>query len=101
MLTMYKDFVRSHLNYSDIIYDQAYNETFHQKLKLIQILTALIGAIRGTSNEKIYEELGLESLHRPVFSTAIVIEKYLIFLTSTKMNFCSIFLNFRYSIIQF
>ena len=35
LLTIYKDFVRSHLDYGSI-YEQAYNATFHQKLELIQ-----------------------------------------------------------------
>ena len=63
-LTIYKDFVRPHLAYANIIYDQAYNATFHQKLELIQYnpCLALTLAIRGTSKEKFYEELGLESL---------------------------------------
>ena len=34
--TVYKAFVRPHLDYSDICYDKAYNETFHQKLESIQ-----------------------------------------------------------------
>ena len=37
-MTMYKDFVRPHLDYGDIIYDEAYNETFHQKLESIQYM---------------------------------------------------------------
>ena len=61
---MYKAFVRPHLHYGDIIYDEAYNETFHQKLESIQYYAclALSGAIRGSSKEKLYHELGLESL---------------------------------------
>ena len=45
-MTMYKTFARPHLDYGDIIYDQAYNETFHQKLESIQYnaLVALPGA---------------------------------------------------------
>ena len=31
LLTIYKDFVRPHLDYGNIIYDQAYNATFYQK----------------------------------------------------------------------
>ena len=64
LLTIYKSFIRPHLNYSDIIYDQAYNTSFHQKLELLQYnaCLAITGAIRDTSREKIYEELGLESL---------------------------------------
>ena len=65
LLTIYKIFIRPHLDYSDIIYDRAYyNASFHQKLELPQYKAclAITGAIRGTSREKLYEELGLESL---------------------------------------
>ena len=66
VMTMYKTFVRPHLDYGDIIYDQGYNETFHQKLESIQYnaCLALAGVIRGSSREKLYHELGLESLQR-------------------------------------
>ena len=36
MLTIYKTFIRPHLDYGDIIYDQTYNALFHQKLELLQ-----------------------------------------------------------------
>ena len=36
LLTIYKSFIRPHLDYGDIIYDQAYNTSFHQKLELKQ-----------------------------------------------------------------
>ena len=64
LLTIYKTFIRSQLDYADIIYDQAYNSAFHDKLESIQYnaCLAITGAIRGTSTEKIYQELGLESL---------------------------------------
>ena len=63
---MYKVLVRTHLDYGDMIYDEAYNEIFHQKLKSIQYNTclALSGAIRRLSREQIYHELGLESIQR-------------------------------------
>ena len=66
LLTIYKSFIRPHLDYGDIIYDQAYNVLFHQKLEQIQYNAALAitGAIRGTSREKLYHELGLESLEQ-------------------------------------
>jgi len=66
LLTIYKSFIRPHLDYSDIIYDQAFNNSFHQKLESIQYNAALAitGAIRGTSTEKLYQELGLESLQQ-------------------------------------
>ena len=57
-------FIRPHIDYGDIIYDQAYNISFDQKLEQLQYnaCLAITGAIRGTSREKLYEELGLESL---------------------------------------
>ena len=64
LLTIYKSFIRTHLDYGDIIYDQAYNASFHQKLDSIQYNAALAitGAIRGIYKEKLYDELGLETL---------------------------------------
>ena len=64
LLKIYKSFVRPHLDYGDTIYDQPKNESFCQKLESYQYNTALAttGAIRGTSQTKIYKELGLESL---------------------------------------
>ena len=65
LMTMYKAFVRPHLDYGDIIHDEAYNKTFDQKLESIQYnaCLALLGAIWGSSREKLYHELCLESLH--------------------------------------
>ena len=53
-----------HLDYDDMIYDEAWNETFHQKLESIQYnaCLALSGAIRGSSRENFFHKLGLESL---------------------------------------
>ena len=64
LITIYKAFVKPHLDYGDIPYDQAFNTLFHKKLDSIQYNTclALTRAIRGTTKEKIYQELGLESL---------------------------------------
>ena len=64
LITTYKAFIRPHLDYGDILYDQAYNMPFHQKLECIQYnaCLAIIGVIRGTSKEKLYQEIGLESL---------------------------------------
>ena len=33
LLTIYKAFIRPHLDYGDTIHDQAYNDSFHQKLE--------------------------------------------------------------------
>ena len=43
-------------------YDKAFNESFHAKLESLQYnaTLAITGAIRGSSTEKIYEELRLE-----------------------------------------
>ena len=32
LITIYKSLIRPHLDYGDIIYDQAYNVSFHQKI---------------------------------------------------------------------
>ena len=59
LLAIYKSFIRPHLDYGDIIYDQAYNVSFQQKIESIQYnaAVAITGAIRGTSKEKLFEEL--------------------------------------------
>ena len=64
LLTIYRTFVRPHLGYGGIIYEKAYNSSFHQKIQSIQYNVCLVitGAIRGTSKEKLYIELDLESL---------------------------------------
>ena len=64
--TIYKSFIRPHLDYKDIIYDQAYNVSFHQKLESIQYNSALAitSAIRGTSTEKLHNELALKTLEK-------------------------------------
>ena len=36
LITIYKAFIRPHLDYGDILYDLAYNMPFHQKLESIQ-----------------------------------------------------------------
>ena len=64
LLTIYKSFIRPHLDYGNVMYDQAYNVSFQQKVESIQYnaAVAITGAIRGTYKEKLFEELGLESL---------------------------------------
>ena len=66
LLTIYKLFVRPHLDFRDIIYDKHYISSFHQKLESIQYNSALAitGAIRAFSRRKSYQELGLESLQQ-------------------------------------
>ena len=64
LLTIYKSFVRPHLDYGDIIYDQPNNSRFSHKIETVQYNSALAitDAIRGTSKYKLYQELGLEPL---------------------------------------
>ena len=64
LLTIYKSFVRPHLDYGDIAYDQPNNHSFSNKIKKVQYNPALAitNAIKGTSRTKPYEELGIESL---------------------------------------
>ena len=64
LVTICQAFVRPHLDYGDVLYDQAFNNFFHAKIESIQYNTclAITGAIRGTSREKIYQKLGPKSL---------------------------------------
>ena len=64
LLQIYESFVRTHLDYGEIIYDKAFIGYFQKNLESIQYNAALVitGAIRGTSREKIYSELSLELL---------------------------------------
>ena len=47
-----------------MIYDQSYNDSFHAKLESYQYKAALAmaGAIKGSSTEKLYQELEIEHL---------------------------------------
>ena len=64
LVTIYKSFIRPHLDCGDVLYDQAFNNSFQAKMESIQYnaCLAITGAIPGTSREKIYQDLGLESL---------------------------------------
>ena len=64
LVTICKSFIRPHLDYVDVILDWAYNESFHQNLESLQYSAAITitRAISGTSSEKLFQELGLETL---------------------------------------
>ena len=64
LITIYKSFVRPHLDYGDVIYDQPNNQSFADKIESVQYNAALAitGAFRGTSKIRLYKELGFESL---------------------------------------
>ena len=72
ILTIYKSFIRPHFDYGDVIYDQSYNDLFHAKLVSYQYKAALgtTGAIKESSTEKLYQELGIEHLQ------GVGLEKY-------------------------
>ena len=64
LVTIYKSFIQPHLDYGDIIYDLPNNESFCSLIERVQYnaVLAISGAIKGTSQLKIYNELGIESL---------------------------------------
>ena len=64
LVTIYKSFIRPHLDYGGVIYDQPNNDLFSDKIEQLQYKTylAIKGAIQGTSRECLYNELRLESL---------------------------------------
>ena len=64
LLTIYKSFVRPILDYGDIIYDKPHKGSFIEKIERVQYNACLVitGAFKGTSRERLYQELGLESL---------------------------------------
>ena len=37
LLTIYKSFIRPHVDYGDIIYDKIFNQSFHAKLESLQL----------------------------------------------------------------
>ena len=58
-VTMYKlevickSFIRPHIDHGDILYDQTFNSSFHEKLESIQhnAALAITGALRCSSRE--------------------------------------------------
>ena len=64
LLIIYKSFIRPHLDYGDIVYDQPNNSSLSEKIESLQYNAALAitDAIKGSSKEKLYQELGFESL---------------------------------------
>ena len=64
LLTIYKTFFRQYFDYGDMIYDQTCHASFHRKLESIQYSACLpiTDTIRGTSHEKLNQELDLEIL---------------------------------------
>ena len=51
LLSIYKSFIRPHLDYGDVIYDQPHNDTFCRMIESVQYNAALVitGTIKGSS----------------------------------------------------
>ena len=66
LLTIYKSLIRPLLDYADVIYNQPFNASFSKQLESVQYNAALAitGAIKSSSREKLYQELGLEYLYQ-------------------------------------
>ena len=60
LVTLFKAFIRPHLDYTDIIYDKPSNMNICNKIESFQYnaAQAITGAIRGRSKEKLYQKLG-------------------------------------------
>ena len=74
-------FFRPHLDYCNIIYNQAYHASFQQKVESVQYIAALAisGAIRGTSKENLFSRARLG-----VSATQAVVQKLCCFCTVLK-----------------
>ena len=64
LLTLYKSFIRPHLDFVDILHDKPSNDNSQNKMEKVQYRAclAIAGGIQGTSRERLYDELGLHSL---------------------------------------
>ena len=62
LVTIYKFFIRPHLDYGDVLYDQTFSNSFHEKLESFQykVAIAIAGAIRDSSREKRYQDVALK-----------------------------------------
>ena len=82
-------FVRPHLDYGDILFDQTYNSPFHEKLESVQYnaCLALTGGIRGFWKRKYIKNLVLSP-----FGFVIGTENFAFSIRSSIMNILNIFL---------
>ena len=64
LVTIYKSFIRLLLDYADVIFYKPSNETFSNRIESAQYNAALAiaGTITGSSKEKLYQELGFETM---------------------------------------
>ena len=66
LITIYKAFIRRHVDYAYILQDQPNNANFCQKIESVkyQVALAITDAIQGASQEKRLDESGLETHKR-------------------------------------
>ena len=55
LIVIYNSFVRSYLDYGDVLYYQSNNESLCQKMERVQfnVVIAIIGVIKGVSQTKL------------------------------------------------
>ena len=83
LITIYKAFIQPHLDYGDILYDQAFNNSFKEKLESIQYNNACLAltiAIRGVSKEKYVKKWDWS-----LFEIDAGVESFAFFIGSWKM----------------
>ena len=63
LITVYKAFIKPHLDFENVVFDQAFDNSFHKRLEYIQhdAALAITGVIGGTSKEKLYQKLTFQS----------------------------------------
>ena len=73
LITVYKSFVRPHLNYRDILYDKSGNQNFENRLEQVQskAYLTITRAIQGTFRHRLYDELGSMSLSKSWYNILI------------------------------
>ena len=64
LITIFKTFIKPPLDFEDVVFGQAFNNSLHQRLESIQQKSALAitGVIGRTSKEKLYQEFTFQSL---------------------------------------
>ena len=64
LVTIFRSFIRPYLDYSDVIFDEPSNTTFSNRTESTKYNAALsiTGSIRGTSKERLYQELIFETM---------------------------------------
>ena len=88
LVTIYKAFIRPHLEYGDVLYDQAFNNSFTEKLESFQYnaCLALTGAIRVRQKKKPIKNWDLSP-----FEIDAGVESFAFFIRSWKMKILNIY----------